>query len=131
MSKNEGVIRVLWLSDSPLVASGFGRVTREITTRLAKVSGIEIACVGWSYDGWPYDRNLFPFDIYPAQGTPQDPENFERVIHEFKPHVVITLGEIWMLDWFHKLPVRRQFKWIGYFPLDGGPFYPPWESMLK
>jgi glycosyltransferase involved in cell wall biosynthesis len=131
MSKSKGVIRVLWLSDSPLVASGFGRVTREITTRLAKVPGMEVACIGWSYDGWPYDRNRFPFDIYPARGTPHDPEHFERVIHDFKPDVVITLGELWMLDWLPTLPVRRQFKWIGYFPLDGGPFYPPWEPMLK
>jgi hypothetical protein len=85
------------LGSSPLVASGFGRVTREITTRLAKVPGMEVACIGRS-----------------------------------ESHVLsITLGEIWMLDWLPALPVRRQFKWIGYFPLDGGPFYPPWEPMLK
>jgi len=97
MSNNGGEIRVLWLSDSPLVKSGFGRVSRELVTRLARVPGLKIACVGW-----PYDREQFPFDIYPAPGTPHDPEHFERIVHEFKPHVVITLGEIWMLDWFHK-----------------------------
>ena len=131
MNSNGEAIRILWLSDSPLVKSGFGRVSRELVTRLARVPGIRIACLGWSYDGWPYDRDQFPFDVYPAPGTSHDPENFERVIHELKPHVVITLGEMWMLDWLHKHPVRPQFKWIGYFPMDGGPFYPPWESMLK
>ncbi len=127
----QGNVRVLWVSDSPLVGSGFGRVTRELTTRLARTSGIEIACLGWSYDGWPYDHARFPFVIYPSRGGANGAENFERVIQEFKPQVVITLGELWMLDWLHTHPVRRQFKWIGYFPLDGGPFYPPWEPMLK
>jgi len=131
MSRGNHSVRVLWVSDSPLVGSGFGRVTREITTRLAKVPGMEVACLGWSYDGWPYDRIRFPFAIYPSRGSSDGPENFERVINEFKPHVVITLGEIWMLDWLHTHPVRPQFKWIGYFALDGGPFYPPWEPMLK
>jgi glycosyltransferase involved in cell wall biosynthesis len=95
------------------------------------VPGIEVACLGWNYDGWPYDRARFPFVIYPSRGPGERPENFERVIHDFTPDVVITLGELWMLDWLHAHPARRQFKWIGYFPLDGGPFYPPWEPMLK
>ncbi len=131
MKQGSARIRVLWVSDSPLVASGFGRVTREVTTRLAKHPDIEIACLGWSYDGWPYDRERFPFVIYPSRGATQGAENFERIIHEFKPQVVITLAEAWMIDWLPTHPVRPQFKWIGYFPLDGGPFYPPWESMLK
>jgi glycosyltransferase involved in cell wall biosynthesis len=131
MNQGNHSVRVLWVSDSPLVASGFGRVTREITTRLAKVPGLEVACLGWSYDGWPYDRTRFPFVVYPSRSASHGSENFERVIQDFKPHVVITLGEIWMLDWLHAHPVRPQFKWIGYFPLDGGPFYPPWEPVLK
>jgi glycosyltransferase involved in cell wall biosynthesis len=45
--------------------------------------------------------------------------------------VVITLAELWMIDWLPAHPTRRRFKWIGYIPLDGGPFYPPWEPILK
>ncbi len=128
MNQKNHAVKVLWVSDSPLVGSGFGRVTREITTRLAKVPGLEIACLGWSYDGWPYDRAQFPFNIYPSRGPSHGPENFERVINEFAPDVVITLAEIWMIDWLHTHPTRPRFKWIGYFPMDGGPFYPPWGN---
>src|SRR5262249_2099128 len=79
-----------------------------------------------------YDRRQFPFAIYPSsRGGGHGSENFEHVVHEFKPHVVVTLGEIWMLEWLRTHPVRPKFKWIGYFPLDGHPFYPPWEPMLK
>jgi hypothetical protein len=58
-------------------------------------------------------------------------DNFEKVVHEFRPDVVITLAELWMIDWLPAHPVRPRFKWIAYFPVDGGPFYPPWEPILK
>ena len=131
MNQRDQPIRILWVSDSPLLGTGFGRVTREVTTRLAKVPGIEVACLGWSYDGWPYDRETFPMKIYPSRAPTHGQDNFERVIEEFKPKLVITLGEIWMIDWLHAHPARPQFKWIGYFPVDGGPLYPPWEPILN
>jgi glycosyltransferase involved in cell wall biosynthesis len=124
-------LKILWVSDSPLLGTGFGRVTREVTSRLATVPGIEVACLGWGYDGWPYDRTRFPVVIYPSRGASHGQENFERVVLEFKPDVVVTLAEIWMIDWLPAHPVRPRFKWIAYFPLDGGPFYPPWEPILK
>ncbi|MBI2927042.1 MAG: glycosyltransferase family 4 protein [Verrucomicrobia bacterium] len=131
MSHPRSPVKVLWVSDSPLLGTGFGRVTREVTARLARVPGIQVACLGWGYDGWPYDHAHFPAIIYPSRGPSDTPEHFERVINEFKPDIVITLGEIWMVDWLPAHPTRRQFKWIGYFPIDGGPFYPPWEPILK
>src|SRR3989442_8283980 len=36
-----------------------------------------------------------------------------------------------MLDWLHTTPIGGELKWIVYFQMDGGPFYPPWEPMLK
>ncbi|MCI0748442.1 MAG: glycosyltransferase family 4 protein [Verrucomicrobia subdivision 3 bacterium] len=123
-------VRVLWVSDSPLTGSGFARVTREITTRLAKMPGLQIACVGWNHDGWPYERARFPLIVFPSRDC-SDTTSFERAFRDFKPQVVITLGEIWMVDWLQRHPLRPQFKWIGYFPVDGRPFYPPWEPLLK
>jgi glycosyltransferase involved in cell wall biosynthesis len=124
-------MKLLWMSDSPLLATGFGRVTREITRRLAQVPGLEVACLGWGYDGWPHNHEEFPVTIYPARSRAFGQDSFERVIHEFKPDVVITLAELWMIEWIHAHALRPRFKWIGYFPLDGGPFYPPWERVLK
>jgi glycosyltransferase involved in cell wall biosynthesis len=127
---NQAKLRVLWVSDSPL-GTGFGRVTREVTSRLARVPGLELACLAWGYDGWPYDRAQLPVVIYPSHAPTHGQDTFEKVVHEFRPDVVITLAEIWMIDWLPRHPVRPRFKWIAYFPLDGGPFYPPWESILK
>ena len=131
MSQGTRPIKVLWVSDSPLLGTGFGHVTRETTTRLAGAGGFEVRCLGWGYDGWPYDRARFPFLIYPSQAGSHGQDNFERVIGEFQPDVVITLAEIWMIDWLQTHPTRPRFKWIAYFPMDGGPFYPPWEPLLK
>lgn len=129
--RGNGRLKVLWVSDSPLIGTGFARVTREITKRLAQIPGIEIACLGWHYDGWPYAREQFPAVIFPSQGPSEGPGNFERAVNEFKPDVVITLAEIYMVDWLRHHPTRPRFKWIAYFPVDGSPFYPPWEPILK
>jgi glycosyltransferase involved in cell wall biosynthesis len=69
--------------------------------------------------------------IYPSRASTHGQDNFDRIIQEFKPNLVITLGEMWMIDWLYAHPARPQFKWIGYFPVDGGPLYPPWEPILK
>lgn len=124
-------LRVLWLSDSPLLATGFGRVTRALVSRFSRIPDLDVACLGIGYDGWPFDAATFPARIYPAAADSHGQDTFERVIHEFKPDVVITLAELWMIDWLPKHPCRPRFKWIAYVPLDAPPFYPPWESLLR
>ncbi|HAM71146.1 MAG TPA: hypothetical protein DCM86_05840 [Verrucomicrobiales bacterium] len=124
-------LRILWVSDSPLMATGFARVTREVVGRLLFQPGLEVTCLGWGYDGWPYDPARFAGRIYPCVASRHGGEVFERVVNEFRPQVVITLGEIWMLQWLQSHPARGEFKWIAYLPIDGGPVYPPWEPILR
>jgi len=125
------MLRILWLSDSPLLATGFGRVTRAVVSRLARAPGLQVACSGMGYDGWPYEKKSFPAVIYPSASGAHGQDTFERVIQEFKPDVVITLAELWMIDWMPKHPCRPRFKWIAYVPLDAAPFYSPWEPLLR
>lgn len=124
-------LRILWMSDSPLVATGFSRVTREVCRRLAITPGIVVGCLGWGYDGWPYDLQSNPFPIYPGAPGSFGQDTFEKVVTDFQPDVVITLSEIWMVQWLGAHPTRGRFKWIAYFPIDGSPLYPPWEQMLR
>ena len=119
------------MSDSPLVASGFGRVTREVVSRLCTEPGIEVACLGWSHDGWPHSKERFAPTIFPTGAQDQGRSVLERAVDEFQPDLVVTLGELWMLDWLPSHPARRKFAWAAYIPVDGGPFYPPWEPMLR
>jgi len=50
--------RLLWISDSPTLPSGYGRVTHEVLSRL-RARGHAVCCLGIVYDGWPYDRGSF------------------------------------------------------------------------
>ena len=36
-----------------------------------------------------------------------------------------------MIEWIQNHESRGRFKWVGYVPVDSGPFYPPWERVFK
>jgi glycosyltransferase involved in cell wall biosynthesis len=124
-------VKILWMSDPPTFFTGFGTVTKEILTRLMHTCRYQIACVGWGYDGWPYDRQEIPFDIYPSNNPNLNRDTLIRVLEEYQPDILITLGDIWMVDWIVDLPNRSRFKFMPYFPLDGAPLYPPWARFIR
>lgn len=124
-------VRVLWLSDSPTLATGFGRVTREITRRLAGHPRIDVACVACGFAGIVTPEQVERIRFYPAAGMASVPIAVEGAVADFKPDLVVTLGELRMLQWLAGHPVRKRFKWVAYVPLDAGPFYPPWGSVLS
>lgn len=124
-------IKLLWVSDPPTFFTGFGTVTKEILSRLVRTGKYEIAAVGWGYDGWPYDRKEIPFDIYPSNNPNLNRDTLLKVLQEHQPEIVITLGDIWMVDWIVDLPNRSQFKFVPYFPIDGEPLYQPWSRFIR
>lgn len=117
------------MSDSPLLFTGFGTVTREVLGRLAE-RGRQVAAVGWGYDGWPYDRRRCSYDIYPS-ALAGAPPVLARVIAERRPEVVVALGDLWMIEWVSELDERRRTRFVPYFPVDGAPFYRPWARSLR
>ena len=123
-------LKVLWISDSPSFATGFGRVTREITQRLARHPGLEIACLAWGFQGNASASASQPIRLYPTAPGTCGQDDFEATVKDFSPDVVITLGELRMVEWLADHRLRGHFKWVGYIPLDGGPFYPPWEPVI-
>jgi len=124
-------IKILWMSDPPLFFTGFGTVTKEILTRLTRTDRYQIACVGWGYDGWPYDRTEIPFDIYPSKNPNLNPDTLLKVLDEYQPQILISFGDVWMVEWVVDLPNRAKFKFLPYFPLDGAPLYPPWGKLIR
>jgi len=124
-------MRLLWMSDSPLACTGFGRVTREILGRLQQRPGYEVACIGWGYDGWPYDRRLIPYDICPSQGQVFGRDAVPRAIRSFRPDVLVCFCDLWMIDWIEELPGRETYRCVLYFPIDSGPFPPAWKPILR
>jgi glycosyltransferase involved in cell wall biosynthesis len=123
-------IKILWVSDSPTFFTGFGTVTKEILIRLARMGNYRIACLGWGYDGWPYDRKQIPFDIYPSRSPTLGKETLPRAIEEFRPDILVSLGDIWMVDWIAGIENRDKFKYLAYIPIDGSPLYSKWGTFL-
>lgn len=124
-------IKLLWMSDSPAFRTGFGTVTREVLRRIAALGRYEVGCVGWGYDGWPYDRAEIPYDLYPSNPSTMGRDTLPRVLERFRPDVLVTLGDVWMVEWIAEIADRRGCRFLPYFPIDGGPLYPPWRAFME
>ena len=123
-------IKLLWMSDSPTVFTGFSTVIKEVVGRLAKTGHYEIACIGWGYNGWPYDREEYPYDIYPSNASTFGQDVFMKAVEEFQPNIVISLGDLWMLEWMSQIKRQHQYKSLIYFPIDGHPIPITWYRLL-
>lgn len=124
-------LRLLWMSDSPTFFTGFASVTREVLGRLASTGRYEVACVGWGYGGWPYDRTSIPYDVYPSAAPNLGRDTLARAIREFRPDVLVTLGDAWMVDWLPDLDERKTCRFLPYVPIDGAPVYRPWGRLFE
>lgn len=105
-------MRVLWLSNGPLVKSGYGTVTRHVLRGLAG-SKHEVICYGntdasyITYEGIPVLPNLA-----------NSPEGMWKCYYRrFKPDILVTLIDVWALE---SVP-RECPVWCAYHPLDSLP----------
>jgi len=129
--------KILCMTDSPKLHTGFARVGKEIFTYLNKTKKYEIICVGW------FHQETQEEVIYPIWTTHKNErgvisqkdkyahESFPRFVDKFKPDLVWTLGDMWMIDHVANAPNRKSFKWIGYFPIDGQPVPSKWGKTVE
>ena len=111
--------KILTMSDDPNIATGMGRVHKEIACGLRKY-GHEIVSLGWfSRIG---EQNTMPFKIYHTSNQYYGQDVFDQVILQEFPQIVITIGDHWMVDYIANQNIcktRRLFLWIAYTPIDG------------
>ena len=65
-------IKMLVLADSPVSATGFAQVTKNILNKLASTGKYEIDIIGINHPGDSYDLGKYPYKIYQAM-PPQSP----------------------------------------------------------
>lgn len=128
--------RVLILSDDFGLNTGFARVCRELIKGF-KARGYTIAQLAWFYYGNPgyADRDVHQTEWgcfrYPVTlESPFGASMLDSVIADFKPDVVLTVGDVWMTDYMPNAASRGKFYWLAYFPIDAEPFPPPWVPWL-
>lgn len=94
--------RILWISPSPYLNTGFGKATRYMLKALYD-AGYEIAHVDmqWVTNPRKMRKEEFGYEatIYPANRF----EYIQRAIDEFKPHAIIAFGSLWV-EPFRTLP---------------------------
>lgn len=131
-------MKILYVGDSPTVDTGFGIVSRNLTTRLAKL-GHEIVVLGINHFGNPYDPIEFPFPIYPVDKGSSDNlygyYKFWTIYDTIKPDVVFILNDPWIIhEYINRKPPNHEglkCKTIGYYPTDAGPIKKEWMEMLN
>ena len=139
-------IKVLALCDTPTSATGFAQVARNILTGLVNTGKYEIDVIGINYNGDYYDREKYPYNIYPAMPQGQgDIFGRDRLINVLNGNeqkltppwdLVFTIQDPFIVEgmglrfafgeqlrllsemWRRQLPPLLWFNWIGYFPVD-------------
>lgn len=120
---------IVYMSDSPTIPTGYGRVSKELTIALHD-AGHKITVIGWGYGGEPHN---FPFEIIPCNTHQENfgEDKLAQLVRDNEVDIVFSLGDPWMTEFIPHLEERNSFYWVSYFPIDGYPVPPNWHSWLK
>lgn len=137
--------KVLFVSESHHLASGFGTYAKEVISRLHATGKYEIAEFA-SY-GHPGQIKDIPWDYYGSLPDPHnDQENeqynatslnhfgfwrFTHVLLDFKPDIVLTYRDPWMDMWIKDNPLRDFFHWVWMPTVDSAPQKREWLETFK
>lgn len=148
-------MKILYHSDSPTVATGFGNLSRDLLKEMVNLDkDLEITVLGINERGGYKDPKEFPYKIYPAiYDDYNDVFGFKRLIniltggdpeiHEAFDAVVFNY-DFWLFDYIKidgmslfqflkqfKAKVKNPPKLILYTPVDNELITPEWLEILK
>ena len=115
--------RILLVSDSVSIHTGFARVAREIALHLIRTGKYEVCQHGW------YHRNPqveVPIKIYPTKQKDgaflrsdlYGEESFDEVCFQLQPDIVLGIGNFTMLRAITHSKLRSTYYLITYVPID-------------
>jgi len=142
----EKKIKVLALCDSPTSATGFAQVSRNIFRGLYETGKYHFDIIGINFNGEYYDRELYPYNIYPAEvRESRDMYGRDRFMLALNGHmdklkppwdIIFTIQDPFIIEgmgstfafgdqlrvsqelWKRTVDPALWFNWIGYFPVD-------------
>jgi len=116
--------RILVVSDSATLHTGFGNIARKILLYLHQTGEYELGQLAWFHK----DTDIkLPEEIAVYPTTKEDffgATMFEAVVADFKPDIVFTISDLFMVYFIPNALMRNSFKWVGYVPVDGEPLLP-------
>lgn len=121
---------LIWC-DSPNVSTGFGNVAKNLFSELHKDFDVDIVGIN-DYGLHKYDHSLY--HIYPVQQTaPLGDTVLRHVLQNNIYDIVFFFQDIFHISQI--LPGVKQafphYKFINYFPIDGGPLYIEWKNLFE
>jgi len=131
-----GILQVLWYSDTPTCATGFGQVAKNLLKVLQATGKYHFDVIGINHGGQPYSHVEFPYDIYPAinplamEEKHRDPYARQLlvdmaasgrydIVFILQDHFIIQTLMDALLKIKENLPVERKFSTVYYTPIDG------------
>lgn len=128
-------MKILTMSDNCNIPTGMGKVHREIALGLHNRNH-HVEALGWFSS--PDLQNKMPFKIHSTRNQYYGSDVFDKIVMQFQPDVVLTIGDIWMVNYIsepNRCKTRHMFKWVGYIPIDGaahGEVLPPtWTQVVN
>jgi glycosyltransferase involved in cell wall biosynthesis len=110
-------VRVLWHSNAPWVATGYGVQTRLFTPRIRDL-GHEVAISAfYGLEGASIQWN--GMSVYPRAFHPYGMDVVAMHAAEHKADVVISLVDAWVID--NERVTKTGAKWVPWFPVDHDP----------
>ena len=130
--------RVLFVTESHKLASGFGTYAKQVLPRLHATNKYELAEFA-SYGRYDQSKEV-PWAFFgnvpdsPDQDDTynQSPVNhfgywrFDKTVLSFKPDIVLTYRDPWMDDWIADSPMRPYFHWVWMPTVDSAPQKREW-----
>ena len=114
-------MKVLIVTDSPMLTSGLGRTCRETVNYLTKNTDYTVAVAGWFHEVSEKDKSL-PYTIFPANKilSPTNPQ-LAGIINNYEPDFVLFCGDMFYFPYISWLrnTCPKKFKAIGYLTIDG------------
>lgn len=121
--------KVLWYGDSPLCATGFAQVTRNVLKQLHKTGLFDIDILAINFDGSPYNHEEFPYKIHPAtsgirsdytdlMGRKKLLDMLDRRNYDIVIFLQDTFNMLPIMDKLLKIQEKKKFVMVYYFVID-------------
>ena len=137
--------KVLFVSESHHLASGFGTYAKEVISRLHATGKYHIAEFA-SYGHHNHTKDV-PWDYYgnlpePSNSAENEQYNatslnhfgfwrFSHVLLDFKPDIILTYRDPWMDQWIKDNPLRSFFHWVWMPTVDSAPQKREWLETFR
>lgn len=110
-------MRILWSSNSPFCATGYGQQTASAATHLQRMGHQMAIFAFWGIAGSKVDWGEIP--IYPNDPGDFGIERAKMYFDDWQADIYVTLVDVWVLD--HLDPSLR---WVPWIPVDHDPVPP-------